>query len=430
LGNTALVIEHNLDVIKCADWVIDLGPEAGSEGGQVVFVGTPEDLVDHAVKPAKKRRGVADGRLRSYTGEALAELIQQGQYHQRKNYDPSSVHQKQEGDLELEQIGRDTLLPWQADGRRWHCADSTDRSGQPIRWDRQILKVLIDRMEQMDGFAPVQWENRSIVEVSGPIKSRGWFLHAITADTWLVTLKFRVPRRSFTKAELESVVRLTTLNELEGVEAYGNEPRVRAKAAGAWMELQLRPNQLSEIDQPKFWQWLEKAAHAFLGKTTDSDEIENRTDGSNAKAPWQILKQRWHALRKGFPAGRDIVWPAETLSVFIQAVHQAVGGGRWRWDDATQARYFLDGQTEPWIVLHTKRPEGLICVLNGPRGFESSSLRDNLSVPLQVTQRSDDQEQLQVAFTQSHQPREAGFRKLLSLHAKHSTDGKLSTTNR
>jgi len=44
-GNTVVVIEHNLDVIKCADWIIDLGPEGGEEGGNVLFYGTPENLL-------------------------------------------------------------------------------------------------------------------------------------------------------------------------------------------------------------------------------------------------------------------------------------------------------------------------------------------------------------------------------------------------
>jgi excinuclease ABC subunit A len=43
-GNTIVVIEHNLDVIKTADWVIDIGPEGGAGGGQVVAQGTPEDV--------------------------------------------------------------------------------------------------------------------------------------------------------------------------------------------------------------------------------------------------------------------------------------------------------------------------------------------------------------------------------------------------
>jgi excinuclease ABC subunit A len=44
-GNTVLVIEHNLELIKCADWIIDLGPQGGKRGGQLVFAGTPENII-------------------------------------------------------------------------------------------------------------------------------------------------------------------------------------------------------------------------------------------------------------------------------------------------------------------------------------------------------------------------------------------------
>ncbi len=59
-GNTVLVIEHNLEVIKCADWIIDIGPEGGDKGGQVVAQGTPEDVV---------------GVKTSYTGQYLAPYL-------------------------------------------------------------------------------------------------------------------------------------------------------------------------------------------------------------------------------------------------------------------------------------------------------------------------------------------------------------------
>jgi excinuclease ABC subunit A len=62
-GNTVLVIEHNLDVIKTADWIIDLGPDGGTRGGTIVAAGTPEDVAQvaashtgHYLKPMLKKR--------------------------------------------------------------------------------------------------------------------------------------------------------------------------------------------------------------------------------------------------------------------------------------------------------------------------------------------------------------------------------------
>jgi excinuclease ABC subunit A len=59
-GHSVVVIEHNLDVIKCADWVIDLGPDAGDQGGTIVAQGTPEDIAS------------CDD---SHTGQALKEIL-------------------------------------------------------------------------------------------------------------------------------------------------------------------------------------------------------------------------------------------------------------------------------------------------------------------------------------------------------------------
>lgn len=53
-GNSMIIIEHNLHVIKCADWIIDMGPEGGLHGGQVVAEGTPEQLAQRSDTPTGK----------------------------------------------------------------------------------------------------------------------------------------------------------------------------------------------------------------------------------------------------------------------------------------------------------------------------------------------------------------------------------------
>jgi excinuclease ABC subunit A len=71
-GNTVLVIEHNLDVIKSADHVIDLGPEGGDEGGRIVVEGTPEDVAAHkASYTGRFLKPVLEGRAATVDPEAV-----------------------------------------------------------------------------------------------------------------------------------------------------------------------------------------------------------------------------------------------------------------------------------------------------------------------------------------------------------------------
>ena len=60
-GNTVIVIEHNLDVIKTADWIIDLGPEGGDRGGEIIAQGTPEEVSENNI---------------SYTGQFLKKMLE------------------------------------------------------------------------------------------------------------------------------------------------------------------------------------------------------------------------------------------------------------------------------------------------------------------------------------------------------------------
>ncbi len=77
LGNTVMIIEHNLDVIRNADWIIDLGPEGGEEGGRIVAQGTPEQV-------ARNKK--------SYTGQALAEYFANGHFSHGQSLNGQSLN--------------------------------------------------------------------------------------------------------------------------------------------------------------------------------------------------------------------------------------------------------------------------------------------------------------------------------------------------
>ncbi len=156
LGNTVIVVEHNLDVIKTADWVIDLGPEAGEAGGRIVAEGTPEEVAEIP---------------ESHTGAILKEILAAGPHAERPKYDPTAAEQVRDGDVELAQVGKDARMPWQADGRHWHIHDRLTSDGKPCRWEGAILEWIDQRIHALGDFSKTDWGDRSRVEIAAPRKA-------------------------------------------------------------------------------------------------------------------------------------------------------------------------------------------------------------------------------------------------------------------
>ena len=386
LGNTVVLIEHNLDVIKQADWMIDLGPEAGERGGRVVAAGPPEELAsssgsaDSAPAVAEaaasafavpRRRGAKGTRppIRaaapvgfSHTIQALMPVLEAGPHAARTVYDPAAVQRRQDGDLDIRDVGRDARMPWEIDGRHWHTHGRVGRRGEPCRWDGQILARVVDRIHELGEFSDTDWNARSVVEIAASKKTDGWFLHAITGETWLLKLKFRVARNAFQRDELIGKLNLKTLNQLDHLPVYGNEPRVRCKALrGPWQEVEIRAHSLDEIDTPAFWAFLEQAVRSFqqLTRNVDLDDV----------MPWKKLGQRWHLLRKGFTPGKRIAWEPQVLEQLIRLLEQIAPGGQFQWTNQMLVPFTPPGHREPWATLYTKKPASLDLFLFGPKNL-------------------------------------------------------------
>ncbi len=383
LGNTVLVIEHNLDVIKQADWIIDIGPEAGSSGGQVVAIGTPEEVVADA-----KGKGAA---LYSHTAAALAKVLEAGPYKKRKLYDFAAAAAPQAGDLEISELGESVKMPWEIDGHKWHTHDRVSRSGEPCRWDGQILDEVERRIQELGDFSATNWNSRSVVEVSAEKKTDGWFFHAITGEPWLLKLKFRTSKKTFQRDELMVELGLKSLNDIPEIEAYGRTSRVKCKnLRGPWQEVQIAAHSWEEIDTPQFWSFVEKAVAGFRKFT---ERVEQNPEDV---MPWKVLGRKWHLARKGFPPGKKPEWRGEVLEELLERLSDA-SGGQLLWNNQQVVHLMVPEQRAPWASVYTKRLAGVDVVLNGPAGAFATGRIASLASQRAISVE-DDRDQVKFRF--------------------------------
>ncbi|MFO0954646.1 MAG: excinuclease ABC subunit UvrA [Isosphaeraceae bacterium] len=254
LGNTVVIIEHNLEVIKTADWVIDMGPEAGQAGGEVVVAGTPEKVA------ATKR---------SLTGAILKGVLAAGPHAAREQFDPKAAakkileESKKAAAAEAGTAGS-AKTPWEQDGRRWHCHDRLARNGRPARWDGQILARVVDRVIELgeDLFSTPDWSQRSIVKISAKAKGSPVFFTALTGHEWVLTLKFRVPRGAFPADKLQSQWKLPAFHEVSPP-VLSDSPRVSVSSvSGGGYELTVTAS-ADDLNIPAFDRFLTQAVAAF-----------------------------------------------------------------------------------------------------------------------------------------------------------------------
>ena len=378
LGNTVVLIEHNTDVIKSADWVIDLGPEAGRDGGELVFAGTPEDLVAHATsvekankpkaktaksKPTKKKVAKASPGMTSYTGLAMVEMLEAGPYKKRPTYKPTPLPSVKEEQLDLADIGSGTKMPWEADGRTWHTKTRVGRSGKAVKWSGDLLAKVVDYIEANGQWSDTDWNSRSVVEIAAKKKNTGWFFHALTGETWLLKLKFRCRKGTFKRNDLQQKINLPTANQMDELPIYGNQPRVKlSNQRGIWQEVEIHAHSLEEIDIPEFWEILDTAIASFQQK---EERIEQKIDDH---MPWTKLGQKWHFMRKGFAPGKKVKWDVEVLEEIYELLQRVAPEGQFLWNNKQVVHVFVPDQKEPWASIQTKKVDSVWLQLTGPAG--------------------------------------------------------------
>ena len=398
-GNTVVVVEHNLDVIKIADWIVDLGPEAGVDGGRIVATGTPEEVV---------ARSNGNG-LRSYTAELLAPVLAEGARGDIEVFSAQQAAKKRSGDVELKEVGKDSDVPWKVDGRKWHTQQRPARNGKPTRWEGSALEYVADLLAEQDGLKPANWNDQSTVEITAEKKAgTGWFLHALTGDEWLLRLYFRVPKKTFDAEQLKQRLSLTSVDDIDELPVYGRGERLRIKnRKGPFQEIMLDVHWKREIDTPEFREFLDQAARAYLKR------VESTGTSAADVTPWKVLGRKWHLSRKGFPSHKRVAWEPEVLEDLIGLIEQSCPEAEFDWANKQVVYVRQNGSEEKRVQIHTKRRAGVDFTLLTDPGEIALGRIASFGAEREIVPRSDGRQAVRIRLDDAGQLQQPAFRKFV-----------------
>ena len=274
-GNTVLVIEHNMEVIKTADWVVDLGPDAGEAGGRIVAEGPPEVVALADRSDQSDRSDRSDRSYASHTAPILRRELARSPRAERPRYNPAAADSEAAGgaaQLAIHEVGEQVKRPWEADGRKWHTQDrATDRGDQP-HWEGEALARLTDTVQELGDFEDTDWNNQRRCTIRGK-DATVQFLIAATSEKCWFRCAFRTAKDEFNRPKLLRDLKLKTWNERPDVPCFGGWPRVRMqKTKSRYDQIVLFLHDCDEMDTPAFRSFLERAVKSYQKMTATEAE--------------------------------------------------------------------------------------------------------------------------------------------------------------
>jgi excinuclease ABC subunit A len=349
----------------------------------------------------------------SHTAAILADVLAAGPHAERIKYDPLAAERSREGDVDLEQVGKDAQMPWEMDGRRWHTQDRVTGKGTSCRWEGEILNWVDDLVHKSGSFSPTNWNHRSVIEIAAPNKSQGWFTHAMTSLEWTVRLVFRVSRNTFKQEDLVQRLGIRSINETPGIEAYGHQDRVQVdNMRGPWQAVSVLVHKKSEIDTPAFRSFLQDAVRSFHANVS-----RMRTKPEDLM-PWKLNGQRWHTGEKGFPVGKRIAWDRSVLTRLLDLIREIEPGIEVNWNSRAAITLKVSGIGKSWSQWRTKESYGLDCRFLGKKGQFNLSQLEGLGHSSQLGTSRADVDVLQIIFQNLDQANRTKLKSLLSEHLR------------